>query len=350
MKRNVLFILIAACCLSACAHKHTSQSTEATKRYFDAWVHVQKQDHPEYLWKQTALGSWILEEKQGSGQAVGEFQDSLYLLVNYTNYDLDGTITATTSAIVSQQIGTYDETAYYGPGIWYAKGIYAGFEDVIKDMKPGGRRKFVMPGWLRTYDRYDSIDGYLNQEDDKMGATAIFDIELRDYFPHIMDWAADSVGRYLAANYSARYGADPAAAAADTSGAYGFWYIQEKAPADTVTLKDTTVYINYIGRLLNGRVFDTTIRDTAIVYGLDRDKDYAPVAINYGTTWSDVTMGSDQSKVVPGFARTLFGRKSHEKGTGIFIFSLGYGHSGSGSKIPAYAPLRFDIELVDNPE
>ena len=38
-----------------------------------------------------------------------------------------------------------------------------------------------------------------------------------------------------------------------------------------------------------------------------------------------------------------------EAGSGIFIESLGYGYSGSGSSIPAYAPLRFDVELVEKP-
>ena len=39
----------------------------------------------------------------------------------------------------------------------------------------------------------------------------------------------------------------------------------------------------------------------------------------------------------------------HEKGTAVFYSGVGYGSSGSGSTIPAYAPLRFDIEIVDKP-
>ena len=38
--------------------------------------------------------------------------------------------------------------------------------------------------------------------------------------------------------------------------------------------------------------------------------------------------------------------KADEKGIGIFYSPLGYGHSGSGTSIPSYAPLIFEIEIV----
>lgn len=349
MKKTIIILAIIAaafmCC--GCAHSVKSGASDAAKRYIDAWVHVQKQQHPEYVWRKTTLGSWILEDVPGRGNTVGAFEDSLYLRVNYTVYDLDGTITSTTSKIISQQLGDYDETYYYGPVVWYASGIYAGLEEMFRDMSDGGRRRMLIPSWLMTYDRYDTEQEYMDNADEK--DASIYDIELVEHFSYIQQWSADSVGRYLAAHYPEMFSANPYSATADSSGAFGFWYIQEKAPADTVTLKDTTVYINYIGRLLNGRVFDTNIRDTAIFYGLSRDRTYEPVSISYGSTWSDITMGAEGSKVIQGFARTLQKMKKNEKGTGIFIPSLGYGYKGSGSTIPGYAPLRFDIEIVDKP-
>lgn len=347
MKKTIIFALAAACLFCGCAHSVKSGSSEAAKRYIEAWVHVQKQQHPEYLWKQTALGSWILEDVRGNGTPMGEIEDSLYLRVNYTITDLDGTVSATTSKIVSQRLGAYDETYYYGPSIWYAKGVYAGIEDAISDMNDGGRRRLVIPSWLMTYNRYDTVQEYMDNADDN--SAAIYDLELVEHFNSIMQWSADSVGRYLVATYPNRYGSNVSYAAADSSGAFGYWFIPVKASADTVTLKDTTVYINYIGRLLDGKVFDTTIRDTAIFHGLSRDKDYEPVSITIGDTWRDVTMGSESSSVIEGFARTIAKMKAGEKATGIFISTLGYGYNGSGNTIPGYAPLRFDIELVDNP-
>lgn len=347
MKKTIISAILAAVLCCGCAHSVKTGASDAAKRYIDAWVQVQKQLHPEYEWKKTSLGSWILQDVPGKGDVVGEFGDSLYFRVNYTVYDLNGDITSTTSRIISQHLGDFKETYYYGPVVWYANGLYAGLEEVLRDMNDGSRRRILIPSWLMTYDRYDTEQEYMDNAEDK--TASIYDLELVEHFQYIQQWSADSVGRYLAANYPSKFTSNPHAATADSSGAFGFWYIQEKAPADTVTLKDTTVYINYIGRLLNGQVFDTTIRDTAIFYGLSRDKTYEPVSITYGDAWSDITMGSAGTSVIPGFARTLSKMKKYEKGTGVFIPSLGYGYRGSGNTIPAYAPLRFDIEIVDNP-
>ena len=348
MKKTII-IMLAALCLCGCGKNRTAGNNEAAKRYLDAWVQVQKQKHPEYLWKQTELGSWILEETQGTGSPVGELSDSTYIHINYTVSQQDGTISTTTYEKIAKQLGTYDETVYYGPVTMYANGIYAGLEEIIKGMKKGGRCKALIPSWLITYNRYDTMQEYMDQKSDDTGTTSIYEIELKDSFEGIMQWSADSLGRYLVKSYPSKYGNDPVRAVADSSGTFGFYYIQSKAPKDYTELQDTTVYINYIGRLLNGRVFDTTIRDTAIRYGLNRDATYEPVSITYGSKWSDIKMGSENSKVISGFARTLSKMHAYEKGTGVFISNLGYSYSGSGKAIPAYAPLRFDVELVEKP-
>ena len=350
MKKFIIYAAIAALCLTGCAKNPKTKTTDAAKRYLEAWVQVQKEKHPEYLWERTPLGSWVLEEDFGEGAPIGEFQDSFYVRVNYTSTDLAGTIGGTTFAKVSQQLGSYDETNYYGPVVWYGKGVYAGLEDILKGMRPGGRRKVVIPSWLMTYDRYDDVDGYLDASQDKNGSNGIYDIELVEYFNYVNEWELDSISRYLVRNFSSKYGSSIDKAKADSAGTHGFYYIQTKAPADTVTLKDTTVYINYIGRLLDGHVFDTSIRDTAIYYGLySKGKTYGPVSITYGDNWSDIKMGADNNSVIKGFARTLSKMKSCENGTGVFYSPLGYGYKGSGSSIPGYSPLRFDIEIVAKP-
>jgi FKBP-type peptidyl-prolyl cis-trans isomerase len=345
--RRIIILTAAVLCLFACGKTPTTGNNEATKRFFDAWIYVQKQKHPEYLWKQTGLGSWILEQTEGKGPLLGTFEDSTYIRVNYTQYLEDGTISASTSKIIAQQLGSYDETVYYGPQTMYGKGIFTGLQEIIAAMRDGGKVKVIIPAWLATYNQYDTAEEYLDQKSDDIGVTSVYEIELLEHFYGIEQWSADSVGRYLVKTFPSRYGTNPVKAVADSAGAFGFYYVQTKAPASRNELKDTTVYINYTGRLLNGLVFDTTIRDTAIFYGLSRDKTYEPVSITISEGWSGITMGDESTSVIQGFARTIAKMKAGEAGTGVFIPSLGYGYKGSGNSIPAYAPLRFDVELVD---
>ena len=113
-----------------------------------------------------------------------------------------------------------------------------------------------------------TVDEYMALADDKTGTTQIFDIELVEYFINVDEWEIDSISRYIVRNFPSRYGKDPQKARADSSGAHGFYYVRREAPSEEVELKDTTVYINYTGRLLNGTVFDSSHSSVILCVGL----------------------------------------------------------------------------------
>ena len=346
--KKLLYVTLAVLCLAGCGRTKTESVTEADKRSFDAWVYVQKELHPEYLWKQTRLGSWLLEETPGTGDTFTSDGDTCYVRMNYVYRSLDGTIVRNSYEKIAQQLGTYKESTYYGPGLYYVGGIYAGFEDLLDGMRDGGRRKAAIPSWLLTYARYDDGATYLN--DSTTTSHGIFELEMVEHFRDVKQWELDSIARYRMRNFPTRTPSDKRQAIADSTGTFGLYYIRQKAPTSAVTFKDTTAYINYTGRLLNGRVFDTTVRDTAMVHGVySSDKSYGPVSIKFGSNWSDVKMGSSETSVIQGFARTLAMMAPFEKGTAIFWSPIGYSTSGSGSSIPGYSPLQFDIEFVKNP-
>jgi FKBP-type peptidyl-prolyl cis-trans isomerase FklB len=136
------------------------------------------------------------------------------------------------------------------------------------------------------------------------------------------------------------------------AGHYGCYYKQLIAPVDTSSFpNDTTIYINYTGRLLNGQVFDTTIEKVAKdnnIYSATRT--YEPTTVRWAEKYEDLTLGSDNSSVISGFALTLWQMRAMEKGIGVFYSPLGYSYNGSGSSIPPYSPLIFEIEVVAKPE
>ena len=73
------------------------------------------------------------------------------------------------------------------------------------------------------------------------------------------------------------------------------------------------------------------------------------MAISWGESHTDITMS--ESSVVSGFSQTLWNMANCGPGTkaiGVFYSDLGYGYTASGS-IPAYAPLVFEVEIVEKP-
>ena len=345
--------IAAAVLIAGCAKTVTPGPNEANKRYFDAWMEL---NHPGL--QPTGLGIYVLSESEGDGVEVA---DSGFVLVDYRISSLDGNISSYTDAQTAKQMGTYNKTNYYGAKFWttYQTTIQAGLGDALKGMRAGGTKKVIVPRWLMTAKVFETEQEYLdyyNEDESTSYSSTVYEFEVKDYTEDINQWQVDSIGRFFS-NKTVMIDGKPADQAfngmtsVDTVKA-GFFYKQICAPVDTTSFsKDTTLYINYTGKLLNGLVFDTSIERVAKDNGLySASRTYGPVQINWGEEYTDITMGSDKGSIIEGFALTLWQMKAMEKGVGVFYSNLGYQYSGSGSSIPGYAPLIFEIELVEKPE
>lgn len=338
MKKSILYLCAASLLAVACAKAPSTGLNDAAKRSFDAWIQV---FYPNA--EKSAPGYYVVEDQPGTGAAAGDENTSPYVLVDYVIRTQNGTVQETLQEDLSKQIGSYDATYYYGPSVW-ARGsgkLNAGVDAALNTMRVGGFKRFIIPGWLQTNKRYDSEEEYLANIS---GTSAIYEVKLLSVIPDIKKWETDSVGRYVSRHFPGKSVLD--------SLKYGFYYFRTKEPSSTIDFPaDTTIYINYVGRLLNGLVFDTNIKDSAKYYGLYSDtKTYTPSTINWPSSdgkYSDIKMGS--STMIDGFSYALSKMHPHEKGVAVFYSDLGYGTSGSGKSIPAYSPLRFDIEIVNKP-
>lgn len=340
---TAVVLMLVMCC--SCAKERSSITNDAAKRYFDAWIATH---HPGAM--STDLGVYILTDEP-DGDKVGDgdpIEGAGFLLVDYTVTDLDGNISSSSKQDVAEQLGTFSQSVYYGPVFWATseESLTAGVADGIKGMRINGKRKIAIPGWLRTTTRYASKEEYLANVTEN--TPAILTITVVDTVKNMKYHQAKMIEKYLA---SRNMQVD--------SLQYGFYYKSLKAPdSDKAMPEDTTVYINYTGRLLmlnprtnsyTTKVFDTTIEDTAKVHRIhSASKTYTPSQINWASDSLSITMGTGASSVIAGFSRTLWQMKSMEKGVGIFISDFGYGSYGSGSSIPGYAPLIFEVELVEN--
>jgi len=320
--------------VASCAKKESTRTYDSAKRYFDAWMHL---NYPDCVMNED--GIYIIEDIAGDGELLDSCD---YAMMSYTSWTLSGTVDQSTEAKWAKQLGSYDQTYYYGDHVWViSEGTQtAGVEAALKGMRIGGERTVIIPQWLFTTNRFDTIDEYISGKNG--GSTDyIYNFKVSDATDSIYLWQMDTMDRYI----EKVYGKDKV-----KKSERGFRYITTQEPTDTTSFpSDTTFYINYTGRLLNGQVFDTTIKDTAKVYNIYKSsKDYAPVKITWASEYSDIQLSG--STTITGFAYTLWQMRAYEKGTGVFYSEMGYSTSGSGNAIPEYAPLVFEIEIVDEPE
>lgn len=350
---SIALYIAASLLLAGCAKTVTPGPNEANKRYFEAWMHL---NHPNL--EPTGLGIYIIDEEEGNGAAVTE---KGFALVDYKISSLEGKISSYTEEETAKQLGDYSITNYYGPKFLttFKTTIQAGVGDALYGMKVGGYRKVIVPSWLMTSKEFATAEEYLNyydEDDSPSYSSTVYELTVRDFTEDMNKWQIDSIVRFFG-NDKVTIGGTPAdqifagMAEAD-SVRTGFFYKQLAAPQDTTSFKkDTVLYINYTGKLLNGLVFDTNIERVAKDNNLySSSRTYEPMQINWAEKYEDLTMTSSKSDMIPGFAMTLWQMRSMEKGVGIFYSNYGYGVSGSGSSIPGYAPLIFEIELVAKPE
>lgn len=360
MKRIFSAIVSAAIVfgMTGCAKKKTESTNEASQRFFEAWMHVH---HPEA--EKTGLGIYILEDTEGTGETDGiegakaglDFTDASYIFVTYTVTDLEGNISSTNDKRVAKQLGSYAVSNYYGPEIWSSASLPAGVKEMLKGMKTRGRRKAVIPGWLMDTKDYSTEQEYLDKVTDK--SNAIYTIEVADTTNDIYRKQIEKIEKFEY-EYTDSLGRKQIwkVAAKDTvySGFYYLMvksgeYVEDKDKEGVKTYKaledNATIHINYTGSLLNGQVFDTTDEKTAKDNNIySSSKTYAKTSATWSKDSTAVQLNSNST--ITGFSSTICRMKYYgAKGIGVFYSALGYGTSGSGSIIPAYAPLVFEVNI-----
>jgi FKBP-type peptidyl-prolyl cis-trans isomerase len=121
-----------------------------------------------------------------------------------------------------------------------------------------------------------------------------------------------------------------------TTTATGLKYRITKSSLKPKPLKGDTLLVNYTGRTLDDKVFDSSVESVAKAAGLNQPgRTYEPIQVVVGT-----------GSVIPGWDEGLLLLNEGSKATFVIPSSLGYGAQGMGEAIPAYSTLVFDVELV----
>ncbi len=340
MNKKLLIPLAAACLMvGACAKNEVSTTGQDAQKYIQLWM---DKYHPGISANEDGL--YILSETAGTGAEWNS--EKPYSYVNCTIRSLDGTISSTTSEDLAKQLGTYTRGTYYGPkyqmtGSGYS---YAGVDALLKGMRVGGTRKAVIPAWMLTTSRYDTQKEYIKAC--SSSTHLIYEVGLEGQSE---DPAADEITalqNYVHAHYG---NVQSVSYVKDTEADDSFWFISDVSAFKTedAISSDATVEINYTGRLLNnGMVFDTSLEKVAKDAGIySSSKTYSTQTVQMDETYSDITM--EGSTLVKGFSGALSLMKwKGQKATVLFTSKHGYDASGSGSAIPGYSSLIFEIEIV----
>lgn len=120
--------------------------------------------------------------------------------------------------------------------------------------------------------------------------------------------------------------------------ASGLQYIVTEEGKGVKPQPGDTVVVNYTGMLTNGTIFDSSIKENAVKGKLPMDpmRTFEPIRFPIGV-----------QPVIQGWTEGLYLFGKGTKATLIIPSALAYGERPMGQKIPPYAPLVFDIELVD---
>lgn len=336
MKRYTEFSLVATAflSLSSCAVETSESNAELSKKTFDAWMIENHYDHIQ----PTDVGIYILEDIPGTGNLV---EDEMFIYVNQVKMTLDGTISSHNSEKLAIQLGTWDKFKRYTPTVWNTANLDYGLRDMILGanitdkkgtggMRVGGHRKAIIVPWLKS--------PTTGKEIASDGTVYIYDIEITDATNDIIQHQVDSLESFKR-HYQGGILAD-----IDSTyfGFYAKCFPTTEVQNDTIAI-NASISLWYIGRYLDGVIFDTNIKDTAKFYNIHNDsKTYTALSFTYVRDSSVVSGNS----TVAGFAHALrFARNYGDHCKTFFTSDYGYQSSGKGS-IPGYEPLYFDIWIA----
>ena len=176
--------------------------------------------------------------------------------------------------------------------------VIKGWDEGIATMKPGGKRKLIIPSALAYGERGA---GQLIPP----GATLIFDVELIEVMEAFVDTDFSLPGR-------------------EDNTESGLRMIVHKEGNGEKPSAGQTVSVHYTGLLETGKKFDSSH---------DRG---SPISFPLG-----------QGRVIKGWDEAIALMSKGEKRTLIIPPELGYGERGAGGTIPPNATLIFEVELVD---
>ncbi len=307
-KLHLLLIFLVTVSLFSCK-KGGEDATESEMRVLNAWIQVNN-----ITVSPTASGMYFIPVEEGSG--ANPLADD-YFFYNYSVENLNGDVYSTNDAVVAETWG-YDKdvngrTLHFAPVIkrnafGLNTGLMSGMYEALLMMKKGGKARLILPSSLAS--------NILGQN-----VSVIVNLELVDFKSDISAYEKAVVVDYKTINNLT-----------DTIGGKDGIYYKTLIETSEKQLNDSakSVKVWYVGRYLDGYIFDTNI-DT--------------VAANAGFTASSTTqlvVEFGKGGSIPAFEAVLKKMWTNEKTKFVTTSEFAYG-SIQDETIPPFTPLVFEI-------
>ncbi len=300
---------------ASCAKEETEGSDSIEKRILEAHI---KTVYNNSI-KPTSSGMYVINEVVGTGAPIKKVCG---VFVRYSTLDLKHNYLSTTYDNIAKRLGGYSDTTYYGPKL-IMMGYYTtirGLEEGLINMKEGSKARLIIPSWLSDY----NYSGSSRQN----SATTIYDIEILKVVDSIPKFQEDTLKAFSKKYYK---GIDTLST--------GFYLKSQKAGIGDTLKVGASVSFWYVGKLLDGFVFDTNIEDTARKYKIySSTKSYKALE----ATLTEIS--SSEGTIIKGMTKALLNMKHGEKAVTFFDSSWGYGSTQKSFGV--YQPLFFQIEVV----
>ena len=320
MNKYVL-MAVTALALFSCAEEMEETERSVQERILDAYVEVNCPDAQRW-----DSGIVMLSSTKGTGDTLNKYESGFF---EYTEKSLTGKYIETTDAELAKRLGWYSKSNHYSPK-YFELGIgnnFAGMEEVMYKMQVGGKATFILPPWLTYYE---------GQTVWNSSVSTIYEIELKEVADNMLTWQQDTMKAYANTHYP---GLDT------LKSNFYFKELYDAGVKDTLT--NESVNVRYVGRLLDGWVFDTNIADTAKKYGIyESTNEYAALEVLFA---EELDRMVEDNSLVKGFCMALKEMNYGDKAFTMFYSEYGYSSSGS-DQIGPYQPLIFwlYIEPKDN--
>lgn len=324
--KSLLFLIIPFLLLTVACDKVPDERKDDEMARFDAWIMVNNMDSYK-----TPSGLYYIPLREGTGVSP---KDSDLIMYSYVVRNLDGNIYSSTYRDTAKQYEyeTFKYTTHYTPAIeqyLVDKSRPKGLAEGLSMMKVGGKARLIMPSSLGygatgsgAISRYTSL---------------IYDVELIKVFDGDIEGFEQSlIDEYLVKNTGFNLVAD---SVYFKSLGGGIEFKSQKLAKVGTVVKGDTVYVNYIGRFLDGFIFDTNIKSVAIDSNIYVSTNLYP---ELKFVVGDKTMAS-------GFDLAVRQMIIGEKAIVVIPSKFAYGKSGNSeglTTIPGYTPLVFEIQIM----